>query len=170
MQTLNGWWCQRHSRVSSFVTVQYLVLDLSAQCMHFICAGHPPILLRHAGGHVEPLGSAPNIPLGIEDSFQYHQEHCAFSPGDTLLLYSDGVYDRQNRQGERLGLPRLQELFTAAPTHPEAIITTIHTALATFGDASMLHDDTTLLCANLSVVVAGGKWTMWQRKNEQSAC
>jgi phosphoserine phosphatase RsbU/P len=150
MQTLNGWWCQRHSRVSSFVTVQYLVLDLPAQCMHFICAGHPPILRRHAGGHIEPLGAAPNIPLGIEDSFPYHQEHCAFAPGDTLLLYSDGVYDRQNRQGERLGLPRLQELFTAALTHPEAIITTIHTALATFGDASPLHDDTTLLCAHLS--------------------
>jgi serine phosphatase RsbU (regulator of sigma subunit) len=64
-------------------------------------------------------------------------------------LYSDGVYERQSPQGERLGLPRLQELFTAAPTHPEAIINTIQTALATFGDASTLHDDTTLLCAHL---------------------
>jgi phosphoserine phosphatase RsbU/P len=149
MQALNGLLCQRHTRVSSFVTMQYLVLDLAAHCMHFICAGHPPILRRRAGGHVEPLGAASNIPLGIEESFPYHQETCAFASGDTLLLYSDGVYECPSRQGERLGLARLQEWFTDAPTHPEAIITTMQTALATFGDASTLHDDTTLLCAYL---------------------
>jgi serine phosphatase RsbU (regulator of sigma subunit) len=149
IQTLNGWWCQRHTRVSSFVTMQYLVLDLAAHCLHFICAGHPPILRRRAGGHVEPLGAASNIPLGIEDRFSYHQETCSFAPGDTLLLYSDGVYECQSPQGERLGLPRLQELLTVAPAHPAAILHIIHTALATFGDARTLHDDTTLLCAHL---------------------
>jgi serine phosphatase RsbU (regulator of sigma subunit) len=149
MQTLNRWWCQRHTRVSSFVTVQYVVLDLAARRLQFICAGHPPILRRRANGHVEPLGAAPNIPLGIEERFPYYQETCTFAPGDTLLLYSDGVYERQSPQGERLGLPRLQELLSAAPTHPEAILHTIHTALTTFGDVRRLHDDTTLLCAHL---------------------
>lgn len=149
MQTLNGLLCQRHTRVSSFVTVQYLVLDLAAHCLHFICAGHPPILRRRADGHVEPLGAAPNIPLGIEERFPYHQETCACAPGETLLLYSDGVYERQSRQGECLGLPRLQEWLAAAPTHPEAMIQTLQTALATFGDARTLHDDTTLLCAHI---------------------
>ena len=41
IQTLNRWWCQRHTRVSTFVTVQYVVLDLAAHCMQFICAGPP---------------------------------------------------------------------------------------------------------------------------------
>ena len=64
--------------------------------------------MRHrANGHVEPLGAAPNIPLGIEERFPYHQETCMFAPGDTLLLYSDRVYERQGPQGERFGLPRL---------------------------------------------------------------
>ena len=149
IQILNRWWCQRHTRVSSFVTVQYAVLDLAAHRLQFICAGHPPILRRRADGHVEPLGAAPNIPLGIEDRFPYHQETCALAPGETLLLYSDGVYQRQSPQGERLGLPRLQEVLSAAPTHPAAILQTIHTALSTFGDPGTLHDDTTLLCAHL---------------------
>ena len=52
---------------------------------------------------MEPLGTAPNIPLGIEAKFPYQQETCALAPGETLLLYSDGVYERQSRQGERLG-------------------------------------------------------------------
>jgi sigma-B regulation protein RsbU (phosphoserine phosphatase) len=158
MEALNGLLCQRHTRVSSFVTVQYLVLDMAAQCLHFICAGHSPILRRRADGHVEPLGAASNIPLGIEASVPYHQETCACAPGETLLLYSDGVYERQSRQGECLGLARLQEWFTAAPTHPEAIITTIQTALATFGDARTLHDDTTLLCAHLRADRHSTRW------------
>ena len=149
IQTLNRWWCQRHTRVSSFVTVQYAVLDLAAHRLQFICAGHPPILRRRTDGHVEPLGVAPNIPLGIEDRFPYHQETCVLAPGETLLLYSDGVYERQNPQGERLGLLRVQEVLSAAPTHPAAILQTMHTALATFGDSGTLHDDTTLLCAHL---------------------
>jgi serine phosphatase RsbU (regulator of sigma subunit) len=40
IQTLNRWWCQRHTRVSTFVTVQYAVLDLAAHRLQFICAGH----------------------------------------------------------------------------------------------------------------------------------
>jgi serine phosphatase RsbU (regulator of sigma subunit) len=64
---------------------------------------------------MEPLEAAPNLPLGIEDRFPYHQETCVVAPGETLLLYSDGVYERQNPQGERLGLLRLQEVLSAAP-------------------------------------------------------
>lgn len=98
---------------------------------------------------MEPLGTAPNIPLGIEAKFPYQQETCALAPGETLLLYSDGVYERQSRQGERLGLPRLQEVLAAAPPHPAAMITTIQAALVMFGDARTLQDDMTLLCAHL---------------------
>src|SRR5256884_2981973 len=74
MQVLNGLLCQRNLRFSSFVTVQYLVLDVGQRQIQFICAGHPPILLRHADGQIERLGAAPNIPLGVDDTFAYHQE------------------------------------------------------------------------------------------------
>jgi sigma-B regulation protein RsbU (phosphoserine phosphatase) len=161
IQRLNGVLCQRQSRVSAFVTMQYLVLDLAAHRMDFICAGHPPILLRRARGHVEPLGSVANIPLGIEARFPYRQEHGTYALGDTLLLYSDGVYECQSRQGERLGLRRLQEVVTAAPPHPEALMRAIHTTLATFGDATPLHDDTTLLCAHMCAEMPPLGW--WHR-------
>jgi serine phosphatase RsbU (regulator of sigma subunit) len=98
---------------------------------------------------VQPLGAAPNIPLGIEDRCPYRQETCVVAPDETLLLYTDGVYERQSPQGERWGLPRLQEVLSAAPTPPEAILQTIYTALATFGEPGTLYDDTTLLCAHL---------------------
>jgi len=149
MQVLNGLLCQRNLRFSSFVTVQYLVLDVGQRQIQFICAGHPPILLRHADGQLERLGAAPNIPLGIDDTFAYHQEERQLMAGDTLLLYSDGTYERHNPQGEQLGLPRLARLFAAAPSYPEAVINTLQAALDAFSDADGAHDDTTLLCAQV---------------------
>ena len=149
MQVLNGLLCQRNLRFGSFVTAQYLVLDLGQRHMQFICAGHPPILLRHADGQVEHLGTVPNIPLGIDDAFTYHQEERQLVVGDTLLLYSDGTYERHGPQGEQLGLARFIKLFAVAPAHPEVVISALQAALDAFGDVTGPHDDTTLLCAQV---------------------
>jgi serine phosphatase RsbU (regulator of sigma subunit) len=149
MQVLNGLLCQRNLRFGSFVTVQYVVLDVRQRHMQFICAGHPPILLRHADGRIEHLGTAPNIPLGVEETFAYHQEERQLMAGDTLLLYSDGTYERQDSQGVQLGLPHLARLFAAAPSYPEAVVHAIQAALNAFSDVGGAKDDTTLLCAQV---------------------
>ena len=115
MQVLNGLLCQRNLRFGSFVTTQYLVLDVRQRRMQFICAGHPPILLRHADGQIEPLGTVPNIPLGIDDTFTYRQEEWQLMAGDTLLLYSDGTYERHGPQGEQLGLSTLHHALRCCP-------------------------------------------------------
>ena len=149
MQVLNGLLCQRNLRFGSFVTVQYVVLDVRQRHMQFICAGHPPILLRHADGQIEHLGAAPNIPLGVEETFAYRQEERQLMAGDTLLLYSDGTYERQDPQGVQLGLPHLARLFAAAPSDPEVVVQAIQAALNAFSDAGGAKDDTTLLCAQV---------------------
>jgi len=148
VQVLNELLCQRHVQWTSFVTVQYLVLDLRQRHMQFICAGHPPILLCHADGEMERLGSLPNLPLGVENAFPYRQEERSLQPGDRLLLYSDGAYELQNVQGDMLGLSRLEALFNAAvPASPRVTIEAIQKALRAFSNAQSPHDDTTLLCA-----------------------
>lgn len=149
MQVLNSLVCQRNTTLSSFVTVQYIELDVVERFMRFICAGHPPILLRHTDGQIERLGTIPNIPLGIEETFVYNQEERQLVPGDMLLLYSDGAYELRDRQDSQFGLPRLMELFATVPTHPKAAICAIQTALEAFGDEHGPHDDTTLLCLQL---------------------
>src|SRR5262249_35251828 len=112
MQVLNGLLCQRNLLFGWFVTVQYVVLDVKQRHMQFICAGHPPILLRHVDGQIEHLGAALNIPLGVEETFAYHQEEWQLMAGDTLLLYSDGTYERQDMQGVQPGLSPLAHLFS----------------------------------------------------------
>lgn len=150
MQVLNELLCQRNVQWTSFVTMQYVVVDMARRHIQFICAGHPPIVLCHADGEIEYLGSLPNLPLGIDDAFVYRQETYVLQPGDRLLLYSDGAYELQNAQGDMLGLSRLAELFAAAPSSPEAAIDAIQKALSTFSEDGGSHDDTTFLCASVT--------------------
>lgn len=146
MQTLNELLCQRNGSIGFFVTAQYVLLDLQQRQAQFVCAGHPPIMLRHATGQVEHLGVQPNIPLGIDETFSYQQEAWALTAGDTLLCYSDGLYERQDPEGDLLGLSRLTALFAAAPEEPRAIIEALRSAVDLFGAHEGLHDDTSLLC------------------------
>jgi serine phosphatase RsbU (regulator of sigma subunit) len=149
LQLLNELLCARNVEWTSFVTVQYVLLDLEEQRIQFICAGHPPVFLCHPDGQVERLGSVSNFPLGIDPTFVYHHEEHALLPGDRLLLYSDGAYELQDANGEMLGLSRLETLFAAAPVSPEATIRTLQKALTAFHQADSLHDDTTFVCVRV---------------------
>jgi phosphoserine phosphatase RsbU/P len=149
MQVLNDLLCQRNVQWTSFVPVQYLILDLQQCCIQFICAGHPPILLSRVPGQLQRLGSVANIPLGIDPDFVYQQETQSFCPGDRLLLYSDGTYEVHSPRGEMLGLERFAELFAAAPAHPAATIDALQEALVAYSGGGNPHDDTTLVCARL---------------------
>jgi serine phosphatase RsbU (regulator of sigma subunit) len=149
-QTLNGLLCQRNERWTSFVTMQYLLLDQTQQCLQYVCAGHPPILLCHSDGELEQLGALPNLPLGIDYRFVYRQETRQLCPGDRLLLYSDGAYEVQDARGEMLGLPRLTELFARSSGSPIDMIKAIQRYLNRFSDsAGPPHDDTTLMCMQI---------------------
>ena len=149
LQLLNDLLCARSVAWTSFVTVQYLVLDLAMRRVQFICAGHPPILARRQDGRVEQLGAVTNLPLGIDASFVYHHEEDTFAPGDRFLLYSDGAYEVHNATGELFGLARLTEAFAAAPAAPAAAVASIQDALQTFHAAEGLDDDTTFFCAHI---------------------
>jgi serine phosphatase RsbU (regulator of sigma subunit) len=148
-QTLNDLLCQRNERWTSFVTMQYVLLDQTQLRLQFICAGHPPILLCHADGTIERLGRLPNLPLGIDRQFVYSQEVHQLCPNDRLLLYSDGAYEVQNTRGEMLGLSHLTELFAKTSGSPTDTIEAIQQYLGQFGDSAAPHDDTTLLCIQI---------------------
>src|SRR4030095_12961955 len=102
-----------------------------------------------ADGQIEHLGAALNIPLGVEETFAYHQEERQLMAGDTLLLYFDGTYERRDLTDPQLGLFHTERLFSATPGYPEAVIQAIQTALDTFSDVREAGDDTTLLCAQV---------------------
>jgi serine phosphatase RsbU (regulator of sigma subunit) len=76
-----------------FATAFVVALDLPADgSVRCAAAGHPPALLLRADGAVETVGG-PGHPLGIRPAPRLHRARAQLHPGDTLLLYSDGLTD-----------------------------------------------------------------------------
>lgn len=76
----------------SFVTLFHGRLDAGARTLAFVDCGHGFDFIRRADGTVEPL--APRgLPLGVQSEIGYREGILRFQPGDTLVLYSDGLID-----------------------------------------------------------------------------
>jgi serine phosphatase RsbU (regulator of sigma subunit) len=88
----------RNARANLFVTVFFGVLDPVTGTLCYANAGHnPPFLLGNAG--VRTLGNT-GMPLGIDEENEWSQDEINISPGEMILLYTDGITDAQNNAGE----------------------------------------------------------------------
>ncbi len=92
---------------SQFFTMVYGVLNLESRKLTFTNAGHSPLLHFRADGTADCLDPA-GLPIGlVPDSDDYVQESVTLEPADRLILYSDGVSDAVNENGDLFGTTRL---------------------------------------------------------------
>ncbi|MDF1811782.1 MAG: fused response regulator/phosphatase [Verrucomicrobiales bacterium] len=94
-----------------FVTLAYMVIDLSTGEATLANAGHPhPLLMRKGAEGPVPMKSdaAPRGPaLGIFESREYTNAKFDLQPGDRLVFFTDGLHEPENAEGEQLGIPGL---------------------------------------------------------------
>jgi sigma-B regulation protein RsbU (phosphoserine phosphatase) len=87
-----------------FVSACYLLVDIARGELCYANAGHPsPLCVHRALRSAEPLsfgGSKPNPVLGIFDDAQYHSSSCKLSAGDTVLLFTDGLFEVEGADGQ----------------------------------------------------------------------
>jgi serine phosphatase RsbU (regulator of sigma subunit) len=81
--------------------------------LHWSNAGHPPPLLLAAAGGVRPLEAAPDPILGLPATRPRHEHVDELSPGDVVLLYTDGLIERVDEDIDR-GLDALAERLAEA--------------------------------------------------------
>lgn len=88
------------ARARLFVTVFLGMLDTDTGILTYSNAGHnPPYLLRANGGEIEPL-RVTGMPIGIDEGAVWEQREVKIEPGDLLLLYTDGIPDAINEDGD----------------------------------------------------------------------
>src|SRR5829696_1562049 len=93
-----------------FVTCFYCILDPKSASLSYANAGHDlPYVLRGSGSECEEL-RARGMPLGIRPGMSYEEKETILNSGEAALLYSDGLVEAHNAQGEMFGFPRLREL------------------------------------------------------------
>lgn len=101
---------------SSFVTTFYAVFDPSAGSFTYVNGGHPPPLLVHSDdGTTEFLAMTDGIALGVTDGMVFAQQTLQLRPGDYVIMYTDGVTEAFNPQGEEFTEQRLPPLFRNCP-------------------------------------------------------
>jgi sigma-B regulation protein RsbU (phosphoserine phosphatase) len=145
LATLNRLLC-KEVEGGMFVTMVALALDTSRGKLDVVSAGHPPPLLRHVhGGGVEAIEIPQRPPLGADPTARYLAVPRLMQPGDLLLLYSDGLDEAINAEGERLGLPRVREVFAACAS-AERAVESLNQVVGDFAGRSPRADDLTLVC------------------------
>lgn len=89
------------ARANLFVTAIYGILDPAAGSFTYCNAGHnPPFLIcKENGSGVQAL-TRTGMAMGIEEEATWTQESVHLDPGDVLLLYTDGIPDAQNNEGQ----------------------------------------------------------------------
>jgi sigma-B regulation protein RsbU (phosphoserine phosphatase) len=88
--------------------------DPATRKLLYVNAGHNPPIVRRAGGAPEML-EAGGLPLGIDADAIYQTGEVVLQPGDALVLYTDGVVEAFNDEGEEFGNPRWLEAIRALP-------------------------------------------------------
>jgi serine phosphatase RsbU (regulator of sigma subunit) len=89
----------RNARANLFVTVFFGILDPINGHLSYANAGHNPPFLVGTNKGISTLENT-GMPLGIDEQNEWSQREITISPGETLLMYTDGVTDAQNEQGE----------------------------------------------------------------------
>ena len=134
------------NETAMFVTVFYAVYSPMTGEVTYANGGHNPPLLIHADGSSELVPRVGGIALGILQGAPFAQGTLTLQPGDTLLLYTDGVTEAMNADNEEFGVERLQAIFqddppTSAQHTNEAVFGAVHS----FAGGTPQSDDITCL-------------------------
>jgi sigma-B regulation protein RsbU (phosphoserine phosphatase) len=134
------------SRRGMFATLLYIELDPGSGKLTLSNAGHLPPIIKKADGSVKKLAPAGGSPLGILPGMKFGQETALLGPGDTIILYTDGIIEAMNARDELYGYERFEALILRSTTVPDGLKSAIIADVNKFTGLSPQHDDMTLVC------------------------
>ncbi len=142
-----------HSEVGRYATMFFGILDDQGN-LEFINAGHPsPFLIRK--GVAEEAFTEGCYPVGLVPEAEYTTVAVKLEPGDTLVLFSDGVTEAMDPDEQLFGTPRLQEVLAGLMDTPlEEIQKRVLESVENFSRGAPQTDDVTLLLVRYRAAVA----------------
>ena len=130
-----------------FVTMAMVVLDLERHEVQLANAGHlPPFLRRHEGG-VEPVGvDEISVPLGVIDELYCETKTFPLTPGDSVVMFTDGISEAMNMNNDLYGLARISEQVGGMAESVKQLGDNILQDVKRFVGKRSQSDDMCLLC------------------------
>jgi len=140
----NRYMAHNHLRQGYFATLFFAVLDPVTGGLLYINGGHNPPVLCRAGGELELLDpTGPAVGVMAESAYVVGRAH--LEPGDTLLIYTDGVVEARNVAGGQFGLDLLCELIRDQPSSANALLDHVDDRLRQHVGVAEQFDDITML-------------------------
>jgi phosphoserine phosphatase RsbU/P len=130
-----------------YITFLLVVLDVNDHRLSVVNAGHPCPLIRRRDGTLEEFGRGQSgLPLAIMPDYRYEMAETTLEPGETVILYTDGVTDALNGASERIGDITFRQAIQSAGPGAEDIGEMVVKMIQRHVADRPQFDDITLVC------------------------
>jgi serine phosphatase RsbU (regulator of sigma subunit) len=135
---------------TQFVTALYGVLDMKTGEFSYARAGHEPPLLLHRQGDVHRLPHQPGMALGLWEDIALDEFSLFLPKGSLLVLFTDGMTDCRDPNGEPFGLERIKQVLNGLVSlSAQAACDKLFDTLMSYQNGSKQDDDVTLVAVHV---------------------
>jgi sigma-B regulation protein RsbU (phosphoserine phosphatase) len=141
----------------ALTTAQIITFNKGDCHLHYSNAGHPPLLIKKSEVdgweklELEKPSHKANLILGVIENTIYDRESVVLESDDLLFLYTDGVIEARNQEGQIFGTNQLINLLNKnSHTSAKAIKTTVLDSLLEYSGGSFEHDDVTMMALKVN--------------------
>jgi len=149
IRKLNGMLYSNLRRTDRWITFAVAMLDASRHAVTLVNAGHcTPLLYRRAGNTLgEAIANAQaGVPLGVEEEPSYGSCQIELQPGDSVLLFTDGVPDALNSQNQQFRVAGIySSIRSGGPYSPQSLGERVVKAVEQHAAGHSQYDDITLV-------------------------
>ena len=135
----------KHAQRKLFMTFSIVVLNFEKNELEFVNAGHQPTLIHKKNDevlHVKPKG----VGLGISPKAVYHKETISLNDIKSICLFTDGLTETRNKNGDELGVEPIQQILTRSKDAKEFSGSLTKLVNEYSSNAEKRDDETYLVC------------------------
>ncbi|MFH1060784.1 MAG: SpoIIE family protein phosphatase [Pseudomonadota bacterium] len=145
MPTVNRMACENNEEMM-FATIFFAVLNVRTGRLQYVNAGHNPPFIARRGAAFDFLPMSRGVLAGISEDARYTVDELRLAPGDALVLYTDGVTEAEDVNGEFFQEEKaLAVLNRALPGDAHGLVANLKDAIAEFVAGNQPSDDITIL-------------------------
>ncbi|MDE2833487.1 MAG: SpoIIE family protein phosphatase [Bacteroidota bacterium] len=151
-ETANDRLCSQNP-MGLFVTAIIAKVNLKTGVVDYVSAGHEPPYMLGQDGSRTTLPGTRGIAAGVLEEIEFNTRQIIMQPGETLFIYTDGLTDMVNTQGELYGKHRLEQILDEIGTQtPHDIVEGVWSNIAEFSAGTAAADDMTCLVLHRKTV------------------
>ncbi len=135
-----------NNRAELFITIWFMVVELSTGKCIEVNAGHMNPVLMRSGGDYEMVRYNHSMVVGVMEGMEYEEREWELKPGDRLFVYSDGVTEAEDANEAQFGNDRLVEVLNSMKDKSQKeILEELGKILTEFSGEENQFDDITML-------------------------